>query len=71
MDKVANMNVAHNQAKTNRAKNKSIGKALNEALKGETESVPSKVSKAEVHRSSIKLSGDTRNMKKCGYNSKE
>ena len=89
MDKLAKMQVARNQAKANRAKNKSIGKALAEArkqakgaqlqqtpqactfpMKGEPESVPSKVSKAEIHRSPLKLSRGTRNIKKCGYNSK-
>ena len=69
-----------------KAKNKQIGISLSELkkeakvrppakvgeffFKGEADSVPSKVKRAEAHRSPLKLSRNTRNIEKCGYNTK-
>ena len=67
------------------AKNKQIGISLSELkkakvrpppkvgeffFKGEADSVPSKVKRAEAHRSPLKLSRNTRNIEKWGYNTK-
>ena len=69
-----------------KAKNKQIGISLSESrkhakvspvakvgeflFKGEADSVPSKVKQVEVHRSPLKSSRSTRNIKKCGYKMK-
>ena len=40
-------------------------------FKGESDILPSKVTKAEVYRSPFQLSRSSRNLQKCGYSSKE